>query len=127
MPIKKSASKANNTEKKSSHKKNKTLKDAENMVNEIGDKAYDMANEAGKAVSKAVNKKNVEKTKEYASKIAFGIKSNAHVILAVVALLIGISILWDIIVVSLEIAVGIAFLILAYLLATDFFKKDKKK
>ena len=114
--------------KKEIKKTKKSVVDqAKRGLHDVENKATEAFNETSKAVQKVVNKKNMEKGQEYVEGFAHGLKENAHMILAVVSLAVGIFILWDIIIGALEIAVGASFIILAYLLATDFFKKGKNK
>lgn len=102
-------------------------KTAESVVHEAGVKINEVAKEAQKIYGQVVNQKNADATKSVVTRIIEWMKNNWHMILAAIFVFIGIFILRDIIVKSLEIAIWVACLLVAYLLATDFFKKEKIK
>lgn len=118
-------------ENKKENKAQKALHDVEQktekMVSDVSETITSAAKETKKAVENIANKENMEKTKDAFTGVLQGLKANSHMVLAAVFLFIGIVILRDIIVASLRIAVGVVFIIGSYLLATDFFKKGKKK
>ena len=96
------------------------------VVHEAGVKINEVAKEAQKIYGQVVNKENVKVTQDVFTKVIAWLKENVHLILAAVFVFIWIFILREYIIRFLEIAIGIACLLAAYLLATDFFKKDKK-